>query len=107
MRTVTLGLTALACTVALTATTATTATAEQRGQRNWNKAAGRRIPRPPPSRLCLSATLRTIRLLRRVLLRPVLLSSISVLLRSCSLLRVKCQLLVWVLSSNGAKPIDG
>jgi hypothetical protein len=38
MRTVTLGLAALACTVALAATTVTSATAEQRGQRNWNKA---------------------------------------------------------------------
>lgn len=38
MRTVTLGLAALACTVALMATTATSATAEPRGQRNWNKA---------------------------------------------------------------------
>jgi hypothetical protein len=33
-----LGLSALACTVALLATTATSATAESRGQRNWNKA---------------------------------------------------------------------
>jgi hypothetical protein len=38
MRAVTLGLCALACTVALVATTATSATAQPRGQRNWNKA---------------------------------------------------------------------
>jgi hypothetical protein len=38
MRVLTLGLAALACTVALMATTATSATAESRGQRNWNKA---------------------------------------------------------------------
>lgn len=38
MRTLVLGLSALACTVALVATTTTSATAEPRGQRNWNKA---------------------------------------------------------------------
>jgi hypothetical protein len=38
MRALTLGLSALVCTVALMATTATLATAEPRGQRNWNKA---------------------------------------------------------------------
>ena len=38
MRALTLGLSALACTVALVATTATSATAQPRGQRNWNKA---------------------------------------------------------------------
>jgi hypothetical protein len=37
MRALILGLSALACTVALMATTATSATAEARGQRNWNK----------------------------------------------------------------------
>jgi hypothetical protein len=37
MRALTLGLSALACTVALLAM-ATSATAEQRGQRDWNKA---------------------------------------------------------------------
>jgi hypothetical protein len=39
MRTVTLGLGALAC-VALMATTATSATAQPQGQRDWNKAEG-------------------------------------------------------------------
>jgi hypothetical protein len=38
MRALTLGLSALACTVALVATTATSATAQPRGQRNWDKA---------------------------------------------------------------------
>ena len=38
MRVLTLGLSALVCTIALVATTATSATAEPRGQRNWNKA---------------------------------------------------------------------
>jgi hypothetical protein len=38
MRALTLGLSALVCTVALMATSATSATAEPRGQRNWNKA---------------------------------------------------------------------
>ena len=37
MRVLTVGLSALVCTVALLAM-ATSATAEQRGQRNWNKA---------------------------------------------------------------------
>jgi hypothetical protein len=38
MRAVTLGLCALACTVALVATIATSATAQPRAQRNWDKA---------------------------------------------------------------------
>jgi hypothetical protein len=38
MRALTLGLSALACTVALVVTMATSATAEPHGQRNWNKA---------------------------------------------------------------------
>ena len=38
MRALTLGLSALVCSVALMATTTTSATAEPRGQRNWNKA---------------------------------------------------------------------
>ena len=38
MRALTLGLSALACTVALVATIATSATAQPRGQRNWDKA---------------------------------------------------------------------
>jgi hypothetical protein len=40
MRALTLGLSALACTVALVATTATSAIAEPHGQRNWKKAEG-------------------------------------------------------------------
>jgi hypothetical protein len=40
MRVLTLGLAALACTVALVATTGTSATAEPRGHRDWNKAEG-------------------------------------------------------------------
>ena len=38
MRALTLGLSALVCSVTLMATTTTSATAEPRGQRNWNKA---------------------------------------------------------------------
>jgi len=66
---------------------------------------GKRLSRSP-SRLWLPSILRTIRLLRRVLLRPVLLSSVSVLLRSCSLLRIERQLLVWVLSSEGDRHVS-
>jgi hypothetical protein len=38
MRTLTLGISALVCTVAVMATIVTSANAEHRGQRNWNRA---------------------------------------------------------------------
>src|SRR4029078_3028555 len=44
--------------------------------------------------------------IRARLLRPVLLSSVSVLLLSCSLLRIERQLLVWVLSSEGDRHVS-